>query len=239
MTGRVDFHRWAAELAVAAHAGFTVRGPGGVSRMVWKTSIDLSRPLVPSMGHHDPLDALLTCLDVDTAPADGEESVDVPRLGREIAEAAALCQGADWTTQDALGIGGLLVDCARLARMVAERGVGRRGLLAKLLADARASLAAFTRTGALSLPAAHRLGFRELGLSIGLRAVERLPHWLEPGGELAAAAEPLRPYLPLAHEIESFWADPAHRRAATWTEHQDINEVMLATSLAPEGYLGG
>lgn len=191
------------------------------------------------MGHHDPLDALLTYLDIDTAPpAEDTETADVPRLGREIAEAAALCEGIDCTTQDALGIGGLLIDCARLARMVAERGVERRALLADLLTAARASLAAFTRTGALSLPAAHRLGFRELGLSIGLRAVDRLPRWLEPGSELAAEAEPLRRYLPLAHEIEAFWADPAHRRAATWTEHQDINEVMLATSLAPEGYLG-
>jgi hypothetical protein len=28
-----------------------------------------------------------------------------------------------------------------------------------------------------------------------------------------------------------------HRDDATWREHQDINAVMLATSLAPDGYL--
>ena len=37
--------------------------------------------------------------------------------------------------------------------------------------------------------------------------------------------------------IEAFWRDPANRRSNTWTEHRDINEVMLATSLAPDGYL--
>ena len=38
-------------------------------------------------------------------------------------------------------------------------------------------------------------------------------------------------------EIEAIWRDPEQQRAATWTEHQDINEVMLATSLAPDGFL--
>ena len=30
---------------------------------------------------------------------------------------------------------------------------------------------------------------------------------------------------------------PAHRDTESWREHEDINEVMLATSLAPEGFL--
>jgi hypothetical protein len=45
-------------------------------------------------------------------------------------------------------------------------------------------------------------------------------------------------YLPLAARITGFWADPANRRDRTWSDHRDINEVMLATSLAPGGYLG-
>jgi len=44
-------------------------------------------------------------------------------------------------------------------------------------------------------------------------------------------------YAPMREEIESFWRDTAHQRASTWTEHRDINEVMLATSLEPEGFL--
>ena len=32
-------------------------------------------------------------------------------------------------------------------------------------------------------------------------------------------------------------AEPAHRQSSTWTDHRDINTVMLATSIAPQGYL--
>jgi len=45
-------------------------------------------------------------------------------------------------------------------------------------------------------------------------------------------------HLPLALRLDEFWSDPAHRRARSWLAHRDINEVMLATSLAPDGYLG-
>ena len=38
--------------------------------------------------------------------------------------------------------------------------------------------------------------------------------------------------------IDDFWSEPAHRLSASWTDHADINAVMLATSLAPRGYLG-
>ena len=48
----------------------------------------------------------------------------------------------------------------------------------------------------------------------------------------------LQRYLLLAERIEEFWSDPGHRRARSWIAHRDINEVMLATSLAPDGYLG-
>ena len=44
-------------------------------------------------------------------------------------------------------------------------------------------------------------------------------------------------FLPLRDKIETFWRDPDNRRSDTWTEHRDINEVMLATSLVPDGYL--
>jgi hypothetical protein len=41
----------------------------------------------------------------------------------------------------------------------------------------------------------------------------------------------------LGEEIVSYWRAPAHRRARSWSGHRDINEVMLATSLAPAGFL--
>lgn len=99
-TDRPKLNLWARELAVTAHRAFTYsKGPR--RRMYWKMSIDLTRPLVASMGQHDPLD-----------------------------------------------------------------------------------------------------GF-------GLR-----------------------------DRIETFWRDPVNRAAVTWTEHQDINDVMLATALIPDGCFG-
>ena len=61
VTGDPSYLRWAMELAQAAHARFVYLPPaGGRKRMYWKMSIDLTRPLVPSMGQHDPLDGLVT-----------------------------------------------------------------------------------------------------------------------------------------------------------------------------------
>jgi hypothetical protein len=47
----------------------------------------------------------------------------------------------------------------------------------------------------------------------------------------------LKEYGPLAEEIEQYWLDEENQRAGTWTEYREINMVMLATSLAPEGFL--
>jgi hypothetical protein len=96
----------------------------------------------------------------------------------------------------------------------------------------------------LGLPAEYRLAFRELGLSIGLHAVEKLqglieqtPRALDGKRRLSSRVESLRQYVPLSRLIEKHWIDPANWRAGIWMEHRDINRVMLATSLVPDGYL--
>ena len=48
----------------------------------------------------------------------------------------------------------------------------------------------------------------------------------------------LQDMLPLAGRIEETWLEPGNRELRSWTDHRDINAVMLATSLAPDGYLG-
>ena len=93
--------------------------------------------------------------------------------------------------------------------------------------------------GELRAPAEYRLAFRGLGLAIGLAAVQQLWQTSAQSGAAArptvrAQLEALMRYAPLGEEIESFWRDPAHQRASTWSEHRDINEVMLATRLAPD-----
>jgi hypothetical protein len=44
-------------------------------------------------------------------------------------------------------------------------------------------------------------------------------------------------YISFSEKIEMFWLEKANQKANSWTEHRDINMVMLATSLAPDGYL--
>jgi hypothetical protein len=207
--------------------------------MVWKMSIDLRRPLVPSMGHHDPLDALVTYLELQTAAtrlSARDRSIDLPDLAIEIAEAAGLCEGRSWATDDPLGIGGLAVAAARLAQLV-EQSHEHSALFSNLLEETGASLRAFARAGTLRFQAEHRLAFRELGLAIGLHGIEVVRELGLAGGPAGGRLDALRAFLPLAGRIEAFWIDPASRRSATWIAHREINAVMLATSLSPAGYL--
>jgi hypothetical protein len=236
---------WAAELARAAHAGFTYLPAGGRPvRMCWKMSIDLSYPLVPSMGQHDPLDGLITYNEIQATVPRGAERATWPDLQAEIADAARMCEGRDWTTGDALGVGGLLADAYRVAQLVSAGAAMGADLLQILLDAAQVSLRAYRRKGGLHLPLAYRLAFRELGLSIGLRAVVRMQALVEER-PAAFAGQPalhtqidaLSQHVPLTAEIEKFWADQAGRETGSWTAHRDINMVMLATSLAPEGFL--
>jgi hypothetical protein len=43
--------------------------------------------------------------------------------------------------------------------------------------------------------------------------------------------------MPMQEMIEDFWLEDANKKSVTWKEHRDINMVMLATSLVPDGYL--
>ena len=44
---------------------------------------------------------------------------------------------------------------------------------------------------------------------------------------------------PMTRTIEDFWKVEANKEmpGSSWKGHEDINTVMLATSLAPEGFL--
>ncbi|MGO9414821.1 MAG: hypothetical protein ACLP51_06720, partial [Syntrophobacteraceae bacterium] len=243
ITGDPVFRRWAVELAKTAYAKFTYGPSSGDHRqMYWKMSIDLTYPLVASMGHHDPLDGLITYRELQAGPAGGSEGP--PDLSGEIQGLAAMCKGKDWTTDDPLGIGGLLSDAYRVAQMMTSGTFPQADLLADLLDACRLGLHAYVSMDSLEAPAQYRLAFRELGLSNGLHALERLERLIEgrPGvfdkaQSLARQVENLMRYEALAEIIEDFWLDPANREAPGFTGHCDINTVMLATSLAPDGYL--
>lgn len=202
------YQRWAVELAKAANRAFI--HPRG---MYWKMSIDLSRPLIPAMGAHDPLDGLVAAATLG--------------LTVEVRELERVCNGHRWATADALGAGGLLLDALHLARLVARGRKELQDFFADVLEDAEGSVEAAAAT--LGGPATRRLAFRELGFALGLHAVEPLAQH--------ADVRRLRRFAPLAEELENSWLAPAHQSAAIWTAHRHINAVTLAACLAPEGAL--
>jgi len=245
-TGQPRFSGWARELAEVSHAAFTYAslGPGRPRRMYWKMSIDLTRALVAAMGQHDPLDGYVTDLQLRATASRLPEAVGGPRLEEETRQLAAMVERGEWATSDPLGLGGLLTDAYRVQQLLSEGVLSDSHLLEALLTASLAGLDQYAQSGDLQLPAGHRLAFRELGLAVGLQAAGRMREAAERDPQPSAASAAVRARLqalarfaPLGEAIESFWRDPEHRRARTWSEHRDINEVMLATSLAPEGFL--
>ena len=190
------------------------------------------------MGDHDPLDGLVA---VGSLAAHGD-AVAGAELASTVRDLAEMCTGRGWVTTDPLGLGLLITDALFLAEPALARLVPDR-LFGRVLHDAARSLDLVTVGRHMEGPADARLAFRELGLSLGLAAAERLDERRRagslPGGRDAEAAlDRLLQRAPLRDRIESFWLDPRNQATDGWQEHEDINAVMLATSLLPDGYLG-
>lgn len=243
VTGDFKFNRWAVELARVACARFVYEPPrGGSKRMAWKMSIDLTRPLVPHMGQHDPLDGLVVFTQIEaTSLADPDRAGD---LTSEIAVMKEMCRGKGWVTDDPLGLGSLLSDSFGVAQLMTKGYFLSSDLLFSLLDIAAQGIEAFVHQGTLDEIPDYRLPFRELGLAIGLEGAKRLIPFVArnhdvfdkiPG--IRQGTEAVQKYVHFAEKIEKYWADPDHQKVETWTGHRDINMVMLATSLFPDGYL--
>jgi hypothetical protein len=245
VTGDVAYNRWAIELAKTVHTRFTHVPPfSRQKRMYWKMSIDLSYPLVPSMGQQDPLDGFITYHQLQATAANDPEKAFGPDLKTEIAEMAGICEGKSWVTDDPLGIGGLLCDAYRAVYLAVNKNFKKTDLIELVLEDSLAGLEAYARNVPWKRKADYRLAFRELGFSTGLRAVEKVPGLIEEHKSIFkqyhkcnSIIDELMRYLPLAKTIETFWLEPLNRKNNLWEEHGYINMVMLATSLAPDGFL--
>jgi len=244
-TGNNVYLKWALELAKAAHSAFTYTpATGGARRMYWKMSIDLSRPLVDSMGQHDPLDGLITYLQLASF---AKEQPGISReldLSSEIREMREMCSGLHFATADPLGIGGLLTDTFKLVQLIDTCQLQESARLESLLDEIDYSLRAFVRQNPFNLPVEYRLAFRELGLAIGLHAISRMqkriaqhPGRFPDAQRLTFRLTGLAGFQPVCEFIEDFWSQSPHRAVDSWRQHEDINSVMLVTSLAPDGYL--
>ena len=242
--GDPNYSQWAVELGEAAFRGFVRRLQSGeIVGVYWKMSTDLSRPLVAATGLHDTLDGFITFREAQCAIANTPTIAGAPDLGPAIEALSALCRHRDWTSDDPLGLGGLLFDACRLYRLMGGRRDDAR--LGEELMDAcwRGTMT-FLGSRSLMRPASHRLAFRELGLAIGLRALPIIGDAItkKRGGfdaapELPKSVESLLKYEWVGDEILDFWLSQAQHPHGRWQEHQNINDVMLATTLIPGGFL--
>ncbi len=233
------YNKWGIELAQTSHKSF-VYTPSfeGCKRMYWKMSIDLNHPQVPSMGQHDPLDGYITYNELI-------ENVELKEsdLIYEIADIANICQSMSWNTTDPLGVGGLLSDASRTAQLIIKYKREYVTLLDNILDSAFLGVESLVEGDLLKYPAEYRLAFRELGLSIGLKGTENLLNWiknnpmLSENETLKSRVENIMRYAALSDIIEKYWLNSENRASHTWTDHREINMVMLATSLAPDGFL--
>lgn len=246
-TGDPGYTQWALELAKTAHAAFTyTSAKDQTMHMTWKMSIDLSRPLVTSMGHHDPLDALITYHQLQATAGRYKTIPENLSLDTEILEMKTLCEGRNWSTDDPLGIGSLLTNAYTLFQLIEIQYLNTPTRLEGLLRDIEYSLQSFARSNQLHLSADYRLAFRELGLAIGLNAITRMQQRIKLHKAhfnhvdikvLEALLTSLYRFYSIHTIIENFWMEPGHQSVAAWVQHADINNVMLATSLAPDSYL--
>jgi hypothetical protein len=209
--------------------------------MHWKMSIDLARPLVPSMGQYDPLDGFVTYNEIQLATEKFSKS-NIPTLDKEISEMSDICRGINFLSNDPLGIGGLLFDGIRTAQLIIIGNLKYENLMKDIFNSALMGINSFLRGNPLGIPANYRLAFRELGLSIGLKSVGNLQTWLKRDNnhindQVNEIIASIMSYSPIGDQIEDFWMQSKNWQFGSWAEHREINMVMLATSLAPNQFI--
>ncbi len=239
VSGDAKYLQWAGELLKTAHDAFTYSpAPNVPTRLYWKMSVDLKRPLVSSMGQQDPMDGYVTYKETETLSA----MFDGQRYEMEINEISSICKMMDLKTNDPLGIGGLLTDATRTTQMMIYGSIKRPEILENLLNSALFGIKSYRVTGQLALNPEHRLAFRELGLSIGFKGLEIMEKCIENNPEIFISThlkqlKQLQNYRYMVRYIDEFWLDPKNQDSMNWKEHMDINIVMLATAMYPDGFL--
>src|SRR5438067_13133481 len=79
-----------------------------------------SRPLVSTMGQHDPLEGFIICTQLRATAAALPNGSQGPRLDAALAAFESIIAGGEWATADPLGVGGLLTDAWRVEQLVAR-----------------------------------------------------------------------------------------------------------------------
>jgi hypothetical protein len=157
-TGLPSYNTQAIELAQAIHPHFLYDRSSSRPRMVWKVSVDLSRPLVHSEGNLDPVDGL-TIFRLLRATDGAQSEV----LKAEITDYEKIVQ-TKWRTyrsDDPLDLGMTLWTSHWLA--------GEEEWAAGIMQRATGHLDKLFSQGYFDSPIRRRLAFREFGTCLGIR----------------------------------------------------------------------
>ena len=108
-------------------------------------------------------------------------------------------------------------------------------MLLKMLEDIECGLVSYLRTDTLLQPAINRLAFRELGLSIGLHALDIIKSILNDNQDkfkyqknIKECLNKLSQFRNLADEIEAYWLDSKHTSTRTWKEHYKYKQCYVS-----------
>lgn len=227
-TEETKYALWAVEL-IQAGEKFLTTNRNSIG-MVWKMNIDLTQPVVESMGAHDPLEALICIYRAgNIIPREGE------KMEQFRSAVKTICRDMNWFTYDPLGIGGLLLSVKRSCDLELQGEKLPAGIRPEyLFAAARAGLKVFNDQVFESQQSeGFRLAFRECGMVLGVNALYEVR---EKFAKIDIDINGLKNYLPLTNEISEFWSESSNRSSANWYTHQDINAVMLAASLLAKHY---
>ncbi len=239
VTHEHKYFEWAAQLARSARRAFVQSSADKPATIFWKMSIDLSRPLIGSMGRLDALDGFVTYSSLQATADQGTSGDgDHADLHNAITDFFFICRQADWVNDDELGIGSLLADAARLIQLLHTGSLVHTSIIEKAVAEARISMDQMSFHRLMHRPASMRLAFREFGLSIGLHQIRHARSIIEQRHEifeghqnLISDLDQILKHEAVADQIERYWLDPTHQSTTAWTRNTDINAVMLATSL--------
>ncbi|MFO7924270.1 MAG: hypothetical protein R6U58_11315, partial [Bacteroidales bacterium] len=102
-TGDNTYAIWASELIKAGKK--FIDEDRGMLKIYWKMNTDLTKPVVESMGAHDPMEGLVSVLSAIEAAPESRASLDSLKQAFK-----DICQDMNWFTTDPLGIGGLLMN---------------------------------------------------------------------------------------------------------------------------------
>ena len=219
---------WAGEL-IKSGENFIYKVDGAY-RMYWKMNSDLTKPLVESMGAHDPMEGLICTITAINALEENNKDLQALKVKMK-----GICDGMNWFTDDALGLGGLILNTSRSFEL-SMRGENLPQEIQPefLYSSSISGLKVYSQhLFDPSRPAVSRLAFRECGLSLGFNVLYELQDKYR---EFDVNFEDLKNYLSIARVIEEFWIKPSNHLSPTWSDHLDINAVTLASSLLARDY---